>query len=340
MFKNNKLYNFLIFSKRPQSGYSLLRALFLFVVSKIILRSKIVVRDKRANSIRLIGYNKDSEYTPIIMYKAKVWLPLKNLNLKNLNLKYLFWSLLILSFLLIVFIKFSPLKNIHTSDINYLSWFPYGMELGDVLYGISISYIVSCIFYFVVVYLPEQKKRKSAMTIIEKRLDNISGDIGVVIAYYLRKNDIIESDNAHLKEEVESITDFDYDRVMNFNYQYVEKQTGNKVPFGTGNYTEEMLVYEYKNQVQKRIESIFQIPIILNVDHSLIVTLEEIYNSSFWGISTTRIHMKENHPQIDLSMYEMVTPDLGKDLYKLYLLNKELSKYFIPRKYTFEQRED
>ena len=80
---------------------------------------------------------------------------------KNLNTRYLFWSLLLISFILIIIVKFSPLKDIHTSQINYISWFPYGFELGEAVFDLSVGYIVSCIFYFIVVYLPEEKKRKT-----------------------------------------------------------------------------------------------------------------------------------------------------------------------------------
>lgn len=213
------------------------------------------------------------------------------------------------------------------------------MELGDVLYGISISYIVSCIFYFVVVYLPEQSRRKSAMAIIENRIVHILGDTGIIIAYYLHKNGISESDDTELlKEKIEAIVDFDHDKVMNFSYQYIEKETGNTVPNHTGEYTEEKWVADNKNKVQQSIESIFQIPIILNVDHSLIITLEEIHNSRFWRTGTARMEMKKNYPQFDISMYTFVTLELGKELFKLYTLHEELRKYIVPRDYTFEQR--
>ncbi|RLL41099.1 hypothetical protein D8M04_17800 [Oceanobacillus piezotolerans] len=252
--------------------------------------------------------------------------------LRKLNIRFLFWFFLILSCILIIVIKFSPLKDIHTSQIGYLSWFHYGYELGETIFGLSISYIVSCIFYFIVVYLPEQNKRKRAMAIIENRIDNILGDMGVIIYYYFHKNSITESNDELLKEQVEKINRIDPNNKMNFSYQYIEKSTGRKVPFGTGDYTELMLLEEYRSGIQGTINSIFQIPVIINIDHDLIVILEEI-NNCFLFRTVAGLITARKLPE----RYKIATPEFGKNLFKFYLLYKELSKYIEPTEYTFEQ---
>ncbi|PFS65524.1 hypothetical protein [Bacillus thuringiensis] len=252
---------------------------------------------------------------------------------RNLNTRFLFWFFFIISWFLIVMIKFSPLKEIHTSETIYFSWFHYGFELGETLFGLSISYIVSCIFYYIVVYLPEEKKRTRAMKIIEKRIDLILGDMGVIIHYYFYKNGIVYSDNEALKERVEEINKIDFDKVMDFNYQYVEKETGEVIPFSTGHYTELMLLKEYRSSIQQKINELFKIPIIINVDHNLIVILEEINNCLLFN-AVSGFETIEKLP----GEYNVKTPGFGRDLFKFYTLYKGLSQYIEPTKYMFEQK--
>lgn len=261
-----------------------------------------------------------------------------NISLQKINIRILFWSLFLVSCLLILLVKFSPLNGIHTSQIIYLSWFPYGFELGEILYGLSISYIVSCIFYLIVVYLPEQKRRNRAMTIIENRIDHILEMINVLVNYYFHKNHIEVNNDKNFKENVEAITKIDYDKKTKFSYQYIEKSTERTVRMGTGDYTEEMLLEEYQTRIQSNIQSIFQIPIILNVDHNLIVTLEEIRTARFLGYGTTRKEMRKYFPLEKVLQMNIETPELGKELFSLYLLHQELSKYISPTKYFFDQK--
>ncbi len=251
--------------------------------------------------------------------------------------KKFFWTLFILSWIFIILIKFSFLKDTSTSQIPFLSWFPYGFELGEVIYGISISYIVSCIFYFVAVYTPEQKRRKKAMSIIENRLDSILGSMNIIMNYYFIKHGIDLNDIENSKEKFKEITGIDFDKKTRFSYQRIVKNTGKKIPMGTGEYTEEMQLQETYNGIHINIEDIFKIPIILNIDHNLIIVLEEIDNSKFWNEGFARKNaLKYLSPNV-VSRTEFCTPDLGEYLYSLYLLHKELSKYITATEYTFNQ---
>ncbi|WP_131799330.1 hypothetical protein [Bacillus mycoides] len=223
-------------------------------------------------------------------------------------------------------VKFTPLKDIHTSQISFLSWFHYGYELGETVFGLSISYIISCIFYFIVVYLPEQKKRLRAMKIIENRIDMVLGFMGITIYYYFYKNGIAESNDERLQELVEKIQTIDNDNNMDFDYQYIEKPTGNTVRINTGYHTEISSLSDYRSRIQQTINEIFKVPVIINVDHELIVVLEEINNCMLFKL----VSAVEKYPAGR-------TPEFGKDLFKYYLLYKKLGKYIEPTKYSFEQ---
>lgn len=253
---------------------------------------------------------------------------------KNLNSRFIFWFLLFISVSLIILVKFSPLKDIHTSQISFISWFPFGFELGETVFDLSVGYIVSCIFYYIVVYLSEQKKRNRTMTIIEKRIDSIIGLMGLDIYYYFHKNGITEINNKRLQEQVEGLEKIDSNNKMNFSYQYIEKSTGRTVRMGTGEFTELMSLSDHSKRIQGTINDLFKIPVIVNVDEDLIVILEEINNCQLFKT----VSVLETFPRM-YSSYNVKTPDFGKDLFNYYLLYKKLSKYIEPTKYTFEQGE-
>lgn len=246
---------------------------------------------------------------------------------KSLNFRIIFWFLFFISISLIFMVKFSPLKDIHTSQISFISWFPFGFELGETVFNLSIGYIVSCIFYYIVVYLPEQKKRNRTMTIIEKRIDSILGLMGITIYYYFHKYGITEKNNKRSQEQVEKLETIDSNNKMNFSYQYIEKSTGRTVRMNTGVFTEIMLLLDHSNRIQGTINNIFKIPVIVNVDDDLLVILEEINNCQlFRTVSALKAFPSAK------------TPEFGKDLFKYYLLYKKLNKYIEPSKYNFEQR--
>ncbi|MFE1242960.1 hypothetical protein ACFW35_02420 [Fictibacillus sp. NPDC058756] len=246
--------------------------------------------------------------------------------LKNLNFRIIFWFLFLISIIFIIMVKFSPLKDIHTSQISFISWFPFGFELGETVFDLCIGYIVSCIFYYIVVYLPEQKKRKQTMTIIEKRIDSILGSMGITIYYYFHKYGISEN-NKRFQEQVEDLETIDCNNKMNFSYQYIEKPTGRTVRMNTGEFTEIMSLLDHSKRIQGTINNIFKIPVIVNIDEDLIVILEEINNCQLFRTVSA------------LKMFPLgITPGFGKDLFLYYLLYKKLSKYIEPTKYNFDQR--
>lgn len=246
---------------------------------------------------------------------------------KNLNSRFIFWFIFFISSIFIIMVKFSPLKNIHSSHISFLSWFPFGFELGETVFNLSIGYLVSCIFYYIVVYLPEQKKRNLTMTIIGKRIDSILGYMGITIYYYFHKSGITENNNNRLQSQVEKLETIESYYKMDFSYQYIEKSTGRTVRINTGEITEIMSLLDHSKRIQETINNLFKIPVIVNIEEDLIVILEEINNCQLFRTVSA------------LEMFPVAkTPEFGKDLFKYYLLYKKLSKYIEPTKYNFEQR--
>jgi nitrate reductase NapAB chaperone NapD len=240
--------------------------------------------------------------------------------------RIIFWALLAISVVLIFLIKFSPLKDIHTSEIDFLSWFPYGEEVGQVVFDLGIGYIVSCLFYYIVVYLPEKKKRQSAMTILNKRIDLILQSMEITLQYFSYKYHVTKSmDEKSIQEKFSKIKTLESINRMNFYYQYKDEK-GNQVYLNTGIYNEISWMVNQLLAVKKYIQKIFQYPAITSVDQELIVALEKINRSP---LHKTLESLKE--------FPTSQTPELGENLYEYYLLYKELRKYISPTEFSFHQ---
>jgi hypothetical protein len=234
---------------------------------------------------------------------------------------------LVVSCLSIIIVKFTPLKDIHTSQLDILSWFPYGHEVGETVFDLSIAYIMSCIFYFIVVYIPDIKKRKSTMTILNKRIDLILEYMGITLEYFSYKYQITKSmDDNSKREKFNGIKTLDNNKNMNFYYQYFDKNTGKIVKLNTGVYTELMWMKDHLILVRKNIDEIFKFPAITSADHELIIILEKINKSTLHRT----VSILEKHPSSH-------TPELGNDVYRYYLLYKALSEYIEPTVFTFNQ---
>ena len=246
---------------------------------------------------------------------------------KKINSTLLFWLLLLLSFSLIIAVKFSPLKDMSTSQIIIFSWFHYGFELGELVFDLSVGYIISCIFYYIVVYLPEQKKRNGAMLIVESRISKILDYMSITLNYIIYKHEItLTHDNHLMLEEFQKITSLDESQNMNFYYQYYSKSANNRTLCNTGVYNEKSLLIDQRIKIKEIIDNLFNIPVITSVEHDLLVILEEINNCGLFK----QVFIISTEPNVN-------TPELGKELFNYYLLYKKLGKYIEPTKFSFNQ---
>jgi hypothetical protein len=89
----------------------------------------------------------------------------------------------IAAILIIVFTQFIWAKT--------TEFFPGAANLGNILFNISMSYIVSYIFYVILVYLPEQKNKKYMENEVNKAVQLILGD-------FYQVNNEMEKVSGHL----------------------------------------------------------------------------------------------------------------------------------------------
>jgi hypothetical protein len=189
--------------------------------------------------------------------------------------KNLFVLLLVISILSIIFIKFSPLKDMPSPE-----FFPYGYELGEVVFDLSIGYIVSAIFYFLVVFIPEKKRNKSARVIVQSRLELIAHQMRLSLLYlcnkYEIKDDFDKLDEHHFADvlKVENV-------VMGIRYEEKVKNNWNRTD--TGGTTELQHFFSERNSVTRLIEEIFNIPAVINIDFELIEILAQIKHCWFYA---------------------------------------------------------
>ncbi|XOJ01564.1 hypothetical protein ACMX2M_07475 [Paenibacillus polymyxa] len=70
--------------------------------------------------------------------------------------RVLFWTLTFISFLSIFLVKFAWVNTPPPE------WFPWGHEFGELVNDLCIGYLVSVIFYYIVVYIPEKRNKSAA----------------------------------------------------------------------------------------------------------------------------------------------------------------------------------
>lgn len=241
--------------------------------------------------------------------------------IRSIGVKFLFRLFLIISILAIILVKFTPFQSLPEP-----AWFPYGNQFIEVVFNLSIGYIVSSLFYLVVVYLPQEIKKQSAMKIIQARLNTIRYMMEPSVNYfYLRMNTTMPFDD---------LTEHDFEQFagldaipMNLRYMRKSKSTGQwEAPMHTGQQTEiEYFLHEQK-VVTEKITQIFGIPTTINVDHELIEILSELRDCWFYaGIATL----------ISFNLKPIII-NFNKGVFHYYELFKKLRKYTDGYEWNFE----
>lgn len=233
---------------------------------------------------------------------------------------FLFWGFIAASISILI-------RNSSLPIISNSLFFLIKPNDGDpILLSLSTSYLVSVIFYFIVVYIPENKKKKSVMLVADGNLKLIATQMYVMINYILLELNLQkdfekyeENDFVKLKERQLKFKD------INFNYQhYFNGKYGSNDSFSGWN---EILYLHYCcNSITKSIEEIFKLPNIINSEYKLIEILELIKNNWFIScIISKKIMPSKNNV------------DLEKGFYSFYNLFLKLEKYINIHDIRFEQ---
>lgn len=239
---------------------------------------------------------------------------------------YIILSLCIIT---IVIIKFTPLNHTHTSEISFLKWYPYGEETGEVFFNLSMAYIASAIFSFIVISLPAKKKEKEAATILTPGLKILQERMAITINYFFMKTSLNEQSDINLiQEKLEQLNTFE-DKPMNFFYQ-IQDGSNKFVDCHTGDYTELKYLLVQSKLIKSEISSLYEIPVTYYLNYEMKILLEEIRRLKLFRTVESIEKYKDN----------IQTPELGKHLYDYYFIYTRLSKFIGKPVITFNQNVD
>ena len=117
--------------------------------------------------------------------------------------KLLFWSLLICS-CAVVFLGIDRLAILWLGSMlpQWSQEFPASCK---VCYSLSLGYIVSAVFYVVVVYLPDRKKRRDIRPYIDIKLQNISARLQGLISNTVKYSRLSYDPGKITKEEFQEV---------------------------------------------------------------------------------------------------------------------------------------
>lgn len=119
-------------------------------------------------------------------------------------MKQIWRNIVTVKIYLLVFFFISLLLTILVS-FNYIPYFYYNTPLGTILFRLSMSYISSFIFYFIVVHLPKQKDRDYIYQYIKNDVCNII-DEGKMLSKTLKEQSNIDFVSKYpQKEKIEFI---------------------------------------------------------------------------------------------------------------------------------------
>lgn len=192
-------------------------------------------------------------------------------------------------------------------------------NINGLVINISYGFVVSSIFYLIVVYFPEREKRKSTNKIIQSRLCAIANEINKSIHYLYSKR--LDSKDVRIDKlefsHFEPIICLDK-RVMKFNYK-IKGSHGGWIPFGTGEQLEINSYVHEREIVLSKIDELLALPTIIYIDFELIEILVRLRDC--WFYSGVAIFLKSN-PQAKVHNF-------NKGIYDYYLLFLRLKRYAL-----------
>ncbi|MBM4923789.1 hypothetical protein HYO37_22260 [Vibrio parahaemolyticus] len=228
--------------------------------------------------------------------------------MRNLS-KYLFALAMIVSFLLILVASTDPLLNclrgtfLEPIFVNSLSG-------NSIVFNLSIGILVSCIFYIIVVYLPDQQKKNDLAPELEMHVASVISRIHSIV-----RDVHTESQQMF---DITNFTETDFkEACKSFNPKLIQKQFHS----GGTQIFQRDFGYQCYNNWSFALKSIDEVMRYLPyVDTGLVKILNEIRNCSF-SITSPQL---QNLGQLRNTDMEAWAPCI----YKVHQLSYKLSKYY------------
>ena len=233
----------------------------------------------------------------------------------KIKIKSYYTILILLNILSVFFVLQIKLKLIplfQTNSSTYLI-----KNINDLIVNLSVGMILSTLFFIIVVLLPELIKRKSTLKIIQARLDTIGNELNHSMFYFTHKRMSMKIDSLKKlqKNDFKKISGLSRKR-MNFKYTILGTH-GHWIPFSSGEYTELDFFINQKKIIIKKIDEIFSLPTITQVDDELIEILAELRDCHFYG--TIRAYERFGEKVSD--------ENFNQGIYEYYRILKKLKKY-------------
>jgi len=215
-------------------------------------------------------------------------------------------------------------------ELNFIPLIPSELsvnlarKINGLVSAFSQGLILSSLFYFLVILIPEYRRKRTAMTLILPRLRGITTSLQESIGYLCYKHNLPAQKDSFrgLKlSHFEKITKLD-NELKNFHFK---RMTGNNwVHDLTGSIRElESFVRERKHVISS-IDGILSLPIIQYVDDELIQSLATLRDSWFYSCvkSFDNYGLGPKHYKFN------------EGVYVYYDIYQKLNKYITP--YRFE----
>lgn len=224
--------------------------------------------------------------------------------MKLLNQKLLLNSLLISSFVIILLNDF--VLNEVTEIISF------GNKLGALLSNLSLAYISSFIFYYIVVVLKEKKDKKNIYFTVYEWTNQLVGR-----AYNVYHNIIAASGVLHTDYDKKTITRAEFIQLCNLgNPNTIAKNNFLGTPANQQQATYGELIYNNSfSNVKLLTEKIFNYMPFL--DTEFVKLINKLHSSTFFLVAPTFLHRTKN---TDFSVY-------AENMFDFLELVRELDTY-------------
>lgn len=223
---------------------------------------------------------------------------------------FIFWILIFLSTFLIIKTSEEPILPFFAGSFIEVLFQKFDFS-NKIINDISIGYIVSAIFYFVVVYLPEKQKRKDIDPFIRNKCESI------IFGSYALFQEIIKS--SKLDYEYQTLTEEEFLEMCK-----VVNPKENKHLFhdGFNNNFEQHLgysLYNHWSRISAEIDETLRF--LLYIDSGIIKRLNNI-NGHYIKYTIKGLSAVEKIGNTSLEAWSMT-------FYEFYILSKEFRDYYI-----------
>ncbi|SHN74271.1 hypothetical protein SAMN04487896_3439 [Paenibacillus sp. ov031] len=236
--------------------------------------------------------------------------------------RVLFWVLTFVSFLSIFLVKF---VWVNTPPPK---WFPWGHEFGELVNNLCIGYIVSVIFYYIVVYIPDKRNKRAANSgIIGMYVPRVLFHSKKILGLLYFKMETEKTLIMLTKDDFRKIERLDPSEPVEFFLGDSGKLVSVKVEADNQG---DFLIY-HRDAIKESINEMFVSPLIKYVDSDLVHIIGKIKYCRFLNYSISNIAKGNDYLHHREGMYEF---------YELYMeftkaLNEECLFEVHPDYYTY-----